>query len=135
MFSMGKLENGRRRFTSHMLRKFHSTQLYSEKVSVEIVDALQGRGKDQTHSSYFYENPLKLKEIYIEHLDAVTIDWDVNTIDLKSPEYIQLESENKELREENVKYKDIVENIDERIEAKIHDALSKGGDDLDDLFL
>ena len=129
---LGKLENGRRRLTSHMLRKFHSSQLYGD--SVEIVDSLQGRGKDQTHSSYFYENPLKLKEIYIEHLDAVTIDWDVNTLNFKSPEYIQLESENRDLKEENVKYKDIVDNIDERIEAKINAALSHSGDDLDNLF-
>ena len=74
-----------------MLRKFHSTTLWNEKVSKELVDALQGRGQDQTHASYFYENPLKLREIYIENMHHLCINWDVTNIDLKSPEYMQLE--------------------------------------------
>lgn len=93
---LGKLENGRGKFTSHMLRKFHSTQLWNEGVSKELVDALQGRGKDQVHSSYFWENPEKLREIYIENLNCLTINLDVNQLDIKSPEYISLETELKE---------------------------------------
>ena len=89
---LGRLENGRRKFTSHMLRKFHSTTLWNEKVSAEVVDALQGRGKDQTHSSYFFENPLKLREIYIENMKHLCINWDITNLDLKSPEYQELES-------------------------------------------
>lgn len=108
---LGRLENGRRRFTSHMLRKFHSTTLWNEKVSQEIIDALQGRGKDQTHSSYFYENPLKLREIYIEHLDCLTINLDVNQLDIKSPEFIKLENENDALKIELSKVDDIMERL------------------------
>mgnify|MGYP002525455688 CR=1 FL=1 len=95
---LGRLENGRRRFTSHMLRKFHSTTLWNEKVPAEVVDALQGRGKDQTHASYFYENPLKLREIYIENIQHLCINWDVHNISFKSEEYLQLEKENTELK-------------------------------------
>lgn len=136
---LGRLSNGNRRFTSHMLRKFHSTMLWNEKVSPDIVDALQGRGKDQTHSSYFYENPLKLREIYIEHLNCLTINADVSNINFKSEEYIKLENENEILREENEKYKQVVESIDERIEMKIQQALAVTEDHLsaeefDDLF-
>ena len=136
---LGRLSNGNRRFTSHMLRKFHSTMLWNEKVSTDIVDALQGRGKDQTHSSYFYENPLKLREIYIEHLNCLTINADVSNINFKSEEYIKLENENEILREENEKYKQVVESIDERIEMKIQQALAVTDDHLsaeefDDLF-
>lgn len=83
------------KFRSHMLRKFHASQLFNDGMSLEEVDSLQGRGKDSTHSSYFMENPEKLKEKYIEHLNAITINLDVNNLDLKSPEYIQLENENK----------------------------------------
>lgn len=93
---LGKLENGRGKFTSHMLRKFHSTQLWNEGVPKELVDALQGRGKDQVHSSYFWENPEKLRDTYIEHLNCLTINLDVNQLDLKSQEYISLETELKE---------------------------------------
>ena len=37
---------------------------FNELTSVlELVDDLQGRGKDITHGSYFVENPLKLKKM------------------------------------------------------------------------
>ena len=76
-----------------MLRKFHASQLYNDGMSLEDVDSLQGRGKDSTHSSYFMEDPEKLKLKYIEHMDSVTINLDINNLDLKSPEYIKLENE------------------------------------------
>lgn len=105
---LGRLENGRRKFTSHMLRKFHSTSLWNEKVSVEIVDTLQGRGKDQTHSSYFWENPSKLRELYIEHMGCLTINLDVNNLNIKSPEYTKLETENHTLKSELNKMDEIM---------------------------
>ena len=129
---LGRLSNGNRRFTSHMLRKFHSTSLWNEKVSTEIVDALQGRGKDQTHSSYFYENPLKLREIYIENMACLTINVDVTKLDFKSDEFKKLENENELLKEENEKYKQVVENIDDRIERKIQEAMAVSSPGLSD---
>ena len=104
---LGRLANGRRKFTSHMLRKFHSTTLWNEKVPLEVIDALQGRGKDQTHSSYFYENPLKLREIYIENMQHLAINWDITNINVKSKEYIELERENTSLRNDldNILYR------------------------------
>lgn len=65
--------NGYRRLRSHMLRKFNASYLYDDGMSMEDIDALQGRAKDETHNAYFKDNPLKLKEKYIEHLGAVTI--------------------------------------------------------------
>lgn len=38
------------RFRPHMLRKYHASQLFNSGCSIEFVDALQGRGKDATHS-------------------------------------------------------------------------------------
>lgn len=108
---LGKLENGRGRFTSHMLRKYHASQLYNERVSKELVDALQGRGKDQVHSSYFWENPNKLREVYIEHLNCLTINLDVNNLNIKSPEYVKLETENTTLKTELNKMEDIMERL------------------------
>ncbi len=63
------------RFRSHMLRKFHASALYNHEtgLSLDEIDALQGRGKDNTHSAYFMENPIKLKKKYIKVLDAVLI--------------------------------------------------------------
>ena len=61
------------RIRSHMLRKFHASNLYNDGVSIDKIDALQGRAKDNTHKSYFTESPEKLKELYIEHLTAITL--------------------------------------------------------------
>lgn len=63
------------RFRSHMLRKFHASSLYNAEngLSLEEIDALQGRKKDNTHSSYFMENPKNLKKKYINSLDSIKI--------------------------------------------------------------
>lgn len=63
------------RFRSHMLRKFHASSLYNHEngLSLEEIDALQGRGKNNTHSSYFMENPKNLKEKYINSLKSILI--------------------------------------------------------------
>lgn len=105
------------RLRSHMLRKFHASQLYNDGMSLDEVDALQGRRKDTTHTAYFMENPLKLKEKYIEHLNCITINLDVNHLDIKSPEFVQLENENTSLREELSKVDDIMERLS-KLESK-----------------
>lgn len=112
---LGRLENGRRRFTSHMLRKFHSTTLWNEKVPKEVVDALQGRGKDQIHSSYFYENPLKLLEIYIENMQHITINWDVSNVTIKSKEYLELEKKYEEKEREVQEINSRMDNIEKKL--------------------
>lgn len=107
-----KLKLGKRgtynRFRSHMLRKFHASQLYNNGMSLEEVDALQGRTKNTTHSSYFMEDPKNLKEKYIQHMDCLTINLDVNNLDIKSPEYVKLETENTSLKTELNKMDEIM---------------------------
>ena len=51
-----------------MLRKYHASQLYNHGMSMDEIDELQGRGKDQTRTSYFMEDPSRLREKYIEHM-------------------------------------------------------------------
>lgn len=72
--NLGKIRKYNR-FRSHMLRKFHASSLYNHKngLSLEEIDALQGRGKNNTHSSYFMENPKSLKEKYINSLNSILI--------------------------------------------------------------
>jgi len=62
-----------KRIRSHMLRKFHASRLYNDGMSIDKIDALQGRAKDNTHKAYFKESPEKLKELYIEHIDSVRL--------------------------------------------------------------
>ena len=57
-------------FRSHTLRKFHASNIG---LSAEYIDALQGRSKNEIHSTYIKTNPEKLKEIYISVMDNVMI--------------------------------------------------------------
>lgn len=120
---LGKI-GAHNRFRSHMLRKFHASQLYNDGMSLDEVDSLQGRGKDPTHNSYFMEDPERLKEKYIEHMNAITINMDINNINLKSPEYIQLENRYNEKEAE-------VRDMDSRLK-RIESVFNKGG--FDDIF-
>lgn len=61
------------RIRSHMLRKFHASRLYNDGMSIDKIDALQGRAKDNTHTAYFKESAEKLKGLYAEHLEAITV--------------------------------------------------------------
>ena len=87
-----------RRFRTHMLRKFHASALYNDGMSLDKVNDLQGKAKNQTDEVYFMTNPEDLKYEYIKHLPAVTINKDVEKLYIKSPEFVQMENENKQLK-------------------------------------
>ncbi len=57
-------------FRPHSLRKFHASNIG---LSAENVDFLQGRSKDQIHSTYIKANPERLKQLYISVMDNVTV--------------------------------------------------------------
>ncbi len=57
-------------FRSHVLRKFHASNLG---VPAEYVDALQGRSKNVVHEAYIKTNPRKLKELYVKNMHNVMI--------------------------------------------------------------
>lgn len=100
-----------------MLRKYHASQLYNDGMSMDEIDELQGRGKDPTRTSYFLEDPLHLREKYIQHMNAITINLDVNNLDIKSPEFVKLETENREKDEKIENYEKLIEDIDERLQS------------------
>ena len=58
------------RFRPHMMRKFHASSLLNDGLSISDINAMQGKTKNMTDESYFFENPEKLKEKYIKHLHA-----------------------------------------------------------------
>lgn len=70
--NLGKV-SGYNKVRSHMFRKYNASNLYDDGMSIEDIDSIQGRSKDNTHQAYFKDNPLKLKEKYLEHIEAVTI--------------------------------------------------------------
>lgn len=61
------------RFRSHVLRKCHASFLYSDGMSMDMVNELQGKVKGRTDSVYFCVNPIVLKREYVKHLGAVTV--------------------------------------------------------------
>ena len=71
------------RFRSHMLRKFHASNLaltttdengkLIKGMSKDNIDALQGRGKTNVREAYFKDSRDSLKLEYIELIDRLTI--------------------------------------------------------------
>ena len=62
------------RFRSHMLRKYHASTLYNNGMSMEDIDNLQGRSKDNVHRAYFMEDPDLLKRKYEMHVDCLLLE-------------------------------------------------------------
>lgn len=102
------------RLRSHMLRKFHASALYNDGMSIDKVNDLQGKAKNKTDAAYFMTNPEDLKAEYIEHLPALMMGKEVEKIKIKSPEYIRLESENKEYKESLEEMWEEINNIKKR---------------------
>lgn len=61
------------RIRSHMFRKFHASRLYNDGLSIDKIDALQGRAKDSTHKAYFKESAEQLKKVYVEHMGCLDL--------------------------------------------------------------
>ena len=85
-----------RRFRPHMLRKFHASSLHNDGMSIELIDALQGRVRDKVHGAYFMDDPVKLKDEYVCHLDSVCVEWNCQCVTFKSDDYYELEKDNYE---------------------------------------
>ena len=76
----------------HMLRKFHASHLYNAEngLSLDEIDSLQGRCKQTTRQSYYFDNIEDLKKKYIRNIDQVTILDEVHKISVDSPEVAEL---------------------------------------------
>lgn len=83
-------------FRPHMIRKFNASSLHNDGMSIDYIDALQGRVRSNVHQSYFFDNPEKLKEEYVRHIGAVCIEWNYRNLNFKSKEFLELEKENLE---------------------------------------
>ncbi|MCR5027201.1 MAG: site-specific integrase, partial [Methanobrevibacter sp.] len=75
------------RLRTHMFRKFHASMLLKGGMTESEIDNLQGRGKSQTHTAYFYDDTEDLREKYISCLGLLAIKDNVNNYDIKSQEY------------------------------------------------
>ncbi|KZX17294.1 site-specific integrase [Methanobrevibacter filiformis] len=143
--------DGKNRFRSHMLRKFHASNLSRSKkkdgrrqpgMKKEYVDALQGRGKLGTDKSYFFDDYEDLRDNYIEYLDRITIYSE--DFDFKTKEFQELEEQmEKNLFEkdkvisniagENIKLKETIASAEE-LERRFDDEI-KGIKEFQDTLL
>lgn len=99
-FNLGK-RGTYNRFRPHMLRKFHASRLRNDGMSMDIVDSLQGRSKNNVHRAYFLDSIENLKQEYINHMSCLLIEWNGKNLTFKSQEYMELEKENIVLQKEN----------------------------------
>lgn len=81
-------------FRSHMLRKFHTSALYNDDMSLGKVNDLPEKAKNKTYATYFMTNPDDLKYEYIQHLLAITTNNDVEKLSVKSSQFNQMENKN-----------------------------------------
>ena len=124
------------KFSPHMMRRFHATQLHEAGMSEHKINLLQGRKPQEViHKSYLRVRLDVLCQEYVKCLPFLLVD-DANKV---KSELDIVKNENEILKEENYKYKVIVDNIDERIERKIKEAMIStegplSDDEFDDLF-
>lgn len=113
-------------FRSHMLRKFHASNLARGEngLTVEEIDSLQGRCKNKVHTSYFLDDPNELRKKYISNIDKVLINYDKKELTFESPEVLELRKRAAELEKEN---EEIKQNINKAVDDRISEVLAKYG--------
>lgn len=109
------------RLRTHQFRKFHASNLKRAGMSMDDINSLQGKAKQRVNQPYFFDNPEQLKEIYIDHMESVTINWNVNNIDIKSKEYRLLE---KELERKNEEFTNLTEKV-KHIEESLNNSMTR----------
>ena len=92
------------RFRSHMLRKFHASNLKNHGMSKEDINQMQGKGQNLTDEAYFFDDPKILRDKYITHMDCLTID---------SSRRVKTELET--VRDENIKLREDKEVLNDLI--------------------
>lgn len=113
-------------FRSHMLRKFHASNLARGEngLTLEEIDSLQGRMKDKMHKPYFLDDPQELRKKYILNIDKVLINYDKKELTFESPEVLELKKRAVELEKENAEIK---QNINKAVDDRISEVLAKYG--------
>lgn len=131
--SMGFTADGHHRFRSHAMRKVFATTLgWAEINGIPLdslfVEFLLGHKLPRSMEPYYKNRPKRLKKIYLQVVNKLSIE-NVNVLDIKSPEYLELEKENKDMRKN-------IESIVEEAMLKHDQELRRERNDMsiDDLF-
>ena len=103
------------RLRSHMLRKFHASNLKSDGMDKYDVNSMQGKGLNSTDEAYFLDDPERLREKYIQHMGCLTVNLDINQIDIESPEFKKLREMYEEKEAEVKNMSDRLTDIEQRL--------------------
>lgn len=116
--------NGYANLRPHMLRKFHASNLVlgDNGLSFDVLDALQGRGKSKTRSSYFFEDYNQLRKDYLKALPNILVEYESNIINVESDEFLQLKHDKEQLELEHNRIK---ESISDEVHKQIRELMKK----------
>jgi len=82
----------------HNFRKFFKTQLQNDGMAHWQVEHMMAHTMDALEKAYFIEDSDKMKENYIQHMDAVTITHEVRQVTIEqSEEFQKLKAQNAQL--------------------------------------
>ena len=118
---LGKAGPDYNRLRPHMFRKYHASHL-KDAIGMDYVDELQGRGKSEIRESYFYENPTKLRQIYTENMQHVTIHDEKYKNKTLTEENNMLRDKSEYLEKEN---HEIKENIRKEAQKAVEEILKQ----------
>ncbi len=99
----GKPEEGIKgcnRLRGHMLRKYHATNLKKHGMDSYSINTMQGKSNGAVNDVYFFADEETLLKEYMDAIEGVLIMTDVKEYNVYSPEYVQMQSENEELKSE-----------------------------------
>lgn len=92
----------------HTLRKYHATTLRNDGLSIDIINAMQGKAKNKVDSAYYIDTPEELKKMYCEHVDSLYV---LDTMKYKSELDIEKEK-NTQLDERLSKIESLFNEVD-----------------------
>lgn len=83
------------RMRGHMIRKVHASSLMQGEngLTLDEIDSLQGRTRQGSRASYFFDNTTELKKKYIEAMPNVLLNTEVKRLDVRSREFRSLEND------------------------------------------
>lgn len=113
------------KFAPHMMRRYHTTQLYAAGWSEYEINLLQGRKSQEViHRSYLRVKVDALKEKYIKALPFLVVDdvYRVKTeLDVTKEKNTQLASENVELKKQNDETRRRIDNLEKIVLGDLSD--------------
>ena len=102
---------GYNRLRGHILRKFHASSLEKAGMDIYSINVMQGKSNGSVNDVYFFADEEVLLEKYINAMDGVLILSEVKEYDKYSPEFVELENENKSLKTEISDLRGDIDNI------------------------